>query len=60
MTNIFKAACLFFVLALVSGALGYGGFSAQAADMAKFLFQIFAVLFVILLLVGIWFVKKIT
>ncbi len=59
MSNILKAALFFAVLALVSGAFGYGGFSAQAGDMAKFLFQIFLVLFVVLLLVGMFVVKKV-
>ncbi|MFN8388794.1 MAG: DUF1328 family protein [Bdellovibrionota bacterium] len=60
MSNILKAAFFFLVLALLAGALGYGGFAAQAEGMAKFLFGVFGVLFVLLLLVGLFVVKKVT
>ena len=60
MSAMLKGALFFFVLALVAGLFGYGGLSAQAEDMAKFLFQIFAVLFVIMLLIGAFVVKKVS
>ncbi len=38
---------LFFILALVAGGLGFGGISSTLAELAKILFFVFLVLFVI-------------
>ena len=38
---------IFFILAVAAGALGYSGISADLTEIAKMLFYLFAVLFVI-------------
>ena len=45
-------AALFFVIALVAALFGFGGIAAGAASIAKVLFFIFLVLFVVSLIAG--------
>ncbi len=45
-------AALFFVIALVAALFGFGGIAAGAAEIAKVLFFIFLVLFVVSLIAG--------
>ena len=46
-------AVIFFFIALISAVLGFGGIAASAAGIAKILFMIFVVLFVVSLLWGL-------
>lgn len=46
-------ALLFFVIALVAAAFGFGGIAAGAVGIAKILFFVFLVLFVVALLAGL-------
>jgi uncharacterized membrane protein YtjA (UPF0391 family) len=46
-------AAVFFLIALFSAMLGFGGISIAAAGMAKLLFYIFVVLFAISLITGL-------
>jgi uncharacterized membrane protein YtjA (UPF0391 family) len=50
---LLKWAGIFFVIALVAAAFGFGGIAAGAADIAKILFYIFLVLFAVLLITGL-------
>ena len=43
----------FFVVALTAAVLGFGGIAAGAAEIAKILFMIFLILFVVSLVVGL-------
>ncbi|PIR34518.1 MAG: DUF1328 domain-containing protein [Alphaproteobacteria bacterium CG11_big_fil_rev_8_21_14_0_20_44_7] len=43
----------FFLIAVVAAIFGFGGIAAAATDIAVFLFYIFAVLFVLALVVGL-------
>jgi uncharacterized membrane protein YtjA (UPF0391 family) len=45
-------AALFLMIALIAALFGFGGIAASATGMAKVLFFIFLVLFVVSLLVG--------
>jgi uncharacterized membrane protein YtjA (UPF0391 family) len=45
-------AFIFLVAAIVAGALGFKGLSSAAATVAKILFGIFLILFVVFLLIG--------
>jgi len=47
-------AVVFFSIAIVAAIFGFGGIAAGAAEIAKVLFFIFLVLFVVSLLVGIF------
>ena len=45
-------ALAFAIIALIAGALGFGGLAGASADFAKFFALLFVVLFVVALVVG--------
>jgi uncharacterized membrane protein YtjA (UPF0391 family) len=45
-------AAVFFVIALVAAVFGFGGIAVGAAEIAKILFFVFLVLFIVSLLFG--------
>jgi uncharacterized membrane protein YtjA (UPF0391 family) len=45
-------AILFLIVAIIAGVFGFGGIAAAATDIARLLFVVFLVLFVIALFVG--------
>jgi len=48
-----KWALIFFLISVVAGAFGFTNISAAAGGIARILFFIFVVIFVILLILGI-------
>lgn len=46
-------AALFFIIALVAALFGFGGIAAGAVEIAKILFFVFLVLFVVSLVAGL-------
>lgn len=46
-------ALMFFIIALIAAGLGFGGVAGAAAGIAKILFFVFLVLFVVSLLGGL-------
>jgi len=48
-----KWALIFFIVAIVAGALGFTNIAAGAATIAKVLFGIFLVIFLIFLVLGL-------
>jgi uncharacterized membrane protein YtjA (UPF0391 family) len=46
-------AAVFFIIALIAGALGFGGIAAAAGGIAQILFYIFLVLFLVALIAGL-------
>lgn len=51
-------AAIFFVIALVAALFGFTGIAAGAASIAKVLFFVFVVLFLIAIIGGTMLVKK--
>ncbi len=49
-----RYAAIFFVIALISAVFGFGGLAAGAAEIAKILFLIFIIGFVVTLLLGLF------
>ena len=49
-----KWALIFLVVAIIAAAFGFTGIAAGAASIAKALFFIFVVLFVVMLLLGLF------
>jgi uncharacterized membrane protein YtjA (UPF0391 family) len=49
-TTMLGWAVVFFIIAIIAGAFGFGGIAAGAAGIAKILFFIFLVIFVISLI----------
>jgi uncharacterized membrane protein YtjA (UPF0391 family) len=58
--DVLKWALIFAVVALIAGALGFGGIAGAAAGIAKLLFFLFVIGFVIFLVLGIMAGRKIT
>ena len=46
-------ALIFFVVAIVAAVFGFGGIAAGAVDIAKILFFLFLILFVVSLVMGL-------
>ena len=51
--TILRWALLFFLVSIVAGLLGFTGISVASADIARFLFYVFAVIFLVLLILGL-------
>jgi len=47
-------AVIFFVVAIIAAVFGFGGIAAGATEIAKILFYIFVVLFVVSLIFGLF------
>ena len=47
-------ALMFFIIALIAAVFGFGGIATTAAGIAKILFFLFLVLFVVSLLFGLF------
>ena len=48
-----RYAIIFFVIALIAALFGFGGIAAGATEIAKILFFVFIVLFVVSLVAGL-------
>ena len=48
-----KWALIFFIVAIIAGALGFTNIAAGAATVAKVLFGLFLVIFIIFLVLGL-------
>ena len=48
-----RYAIIFFVIALIAAVFGFGGIAAGATEIAKILFFVFIVLFVVSLVAGL-------
>lgn len=46
-------AAIFLIIALVAGIFGYGGIAVGAAEIARILFFIFIVIFLVSLVIGL-------
>jgi uncharacterized membrane protein YtjA (UPF0391 family) len=51
---VLRWALIFFIIALVAAALGFGGIASTAAGIAQVFFYIFLVLFLVALLTGLF------
>jgi uncharacterized membrane protein YtjA (UPF0391 family) len=51
--TILRWALLFFLISIVAGILGFTDISAASADIARFLFYVFVVIFLVLLILGL-------
>jgi uncharacterized membrane protein YtjA (UPF0391 family) len=48
-----KWAFIFLVFGLIAGALGFGGIAGASIGIAKFLFFLFLIIFVVMLILGL-------
>ena len=51
--TLLRWALLFFLISVVDGILGFTDISAASADIARVLFYIFVVIFLVLLILGL-------
>ncbi len=51
--SLLKWALIFFVISLVAALFGFTGLSVASADIARILFYIFLVIFLVLLVLGL-------
>ena len=51
--TILKWALIFFLVSVVAGVLGFTDISVASADVARFLFYVFVVIFLVLLILGL-------
>jgi uncharacterized membrane protein YtjA (UPF0391 family) len=49
-----RYAAIFFVIAIVAAVFGFGGIAAGATEIAKVLFFIFLLIFVVTLVMGLF------
>jgi uncharacterized membrane protein YtjA (UPF0391 family) len=47
-----KWAAIFFVIAIVAAVLGFGGIAAGASEIARMLFFVFVIIFLVTLIMG--------
>lgn len=48
-----KWAAIFFVIALVAAVFGFGGIAAGAVEIARILFFVFLIVFLVTLIMGV-------
>jgi uncharacterized membrane protein YtjA (UPF0391 family) len=48
-----QMAAVFFVIALIAAVFGFGGIAAGAVEIAKILFFVFLIMFIVTLVMGI-------
>lgn len=60
MSALLKWALIFFVISLVAALFGFGGISEASADVARVLFYIFLIIFLVLLVLGLTIFRKIS
>jgi uncharacterized membrane protein YtjA (UPF0391 family) len=51
--SLLKWALIFFLISIVAAVFGYTGISVASADIARVLFYIFVVIFLVLLVLGV-------
>jgi uncharacterized membrane protein YtjA (UPF0391 family) len=51
--TLLKWALIFFLVSIVAGVFGFTGISVASADVARFLFYVFVVIFLVLLVLGL-------
>lgn len=55
-----RLAVLFLVLGLVAALLGFGGIAGASFAVAKFLFWLFLVIFLVFLVLGLMAARRVT
>jgi uncharacterized membrane protein YtjA (UPF0391 family) len=57
--SLLKWALIFFLISIVAAVFGFGGIAVASADIARILFFIFAVIFVVLLVLGLTIARRV-
>jgi len=51
---VLRLAAIFFVVAVIAAVFGFGGIAAGATEIAKILFYVFVILFVLSVVLGLF------
>ena len=57
--SLLKWALIFFLISVVAAVFGFTGISMATADIARILFYIFLVIFVVLLILGLTIARRV-
>jgi uncharacterized membrane protein YtjA (UPF0391 family) len=57
--SLLKWALIFFLISIVAAVFGFTGISVATADIARILFYIFLVIFLVLLILGVTIVRRV-
>jgi uncharacterized membrane protein YtjA (UPF0391 family) len=57
--SLLKWALIFFLISIVAAVFGFTGISMATADIARILFYIFLVIFVVLLILGLTVARRV-
>jgi uncharacterized membrane protein YtjA (UPF0391 family) len=57
--SLLKWALIFFLISIVAAVFGFTGISMATADIARILFYIFLVIFVVLLILGLTIARRV-
>jgi uncharacterized membrane protein YtjA (UPF0391 family) len=57
--SLLKWALIFFLISIVAAVFGFTGISLASADIARILFYIFLVIFLVLLILGLTIARKV-
>jgi len=56
--SLLKWALLFFVISIIAALFGFGGIAEASADVARILFYVFVVIFLVLLVMGLMSARR--
>jgi uncharacterized membrane protein YtjA (UPF0391 family) len=57
--SLLKWALIFFLVSIVAAVFGFTGISVASADIARILFYIFVVVFLVLLILGLTIARRV-
>lgn len=57
--SLLKWALIFFLISIVAAVFGFTGISVASADVARILFYIFLVIFLVLLVLGLTIARRV-
>ncbi len=57
--SLLKWALIFFLISIVAAVFGFTGISMATADIARILFYIFLVIFLVLLVLGLTIARRV-
>jgi uncharacterized membrane protein YtjA (UPF0391 family) len=57
--SLLKWALIFFLISIIAAVFGFTGISVASADIARLLFYIFLVIFLVLLVLGLTIARRV-
>jgi len=57
--SLLKWALIFFLISIIAAVFGFTGISVASADIARVLFYIFLVIFLVLLVLGLTIARRV-